>query len=110
MDEQISKADYVITGEGCFDGQSLDGKVVSGVANIALKHQKPVYVLAGCVKMSKEQYLRYGIIDAVACAKNDDVDLAMRNPIEYLVKATRKLFDRNIQLAQDVRISLDNNY
>lgn len=94
LDEKISKADYIITGEGCFDSQSLNGKVVSGVACIASKYRKPVYVLAGGVKIDREQYLKSGIIDAIACAEDGDVDLAMRYPAEYLAKAAKKLFTK----------------
>jgi len=32
---EVSDADWVVTGEGCFDSQSMRGKVVSGVARVA---------------------------------------------------------------------------
>lgn len=42
-------ADVVFTGEGKIDGQSLQGKVVIGVAKRAKQQHVPVYVLAGDV-------------------------------------------------------------
>ena len=43
----IEGADYVYTGEGRIDGQSLRGKVVMGVAREAKKKNVPVIVFAG---------------------------------------------------------------
>ena len=40
-----------MTGEGTLDWQSLRGKVVSGVAAVALAHGRPVVVLAGQVQV-----------------------------------------------------------
>ena len=49
---RIAGADYIITGEGRFDGQSLDGKVVSGVAKRAASVGIPVIIVAGCADKS----------------------------------------------------------
>jgi len=35
LQEVMSDADWVITGEGCYDEQSLRGKVISGVSRVA---------------------------------------------------------------------------
>jgi glycerate kinase len=45
----LAGADAVFTGEGKIDGQSLQGKVVIGVAKRAKRQHVPVYVLAGDV-------------------------------------------------------------
>jgi glycerate kinase len=47
LEERIEACQVVITGEGCFDSQSLQGKVVSGVLKLAQKYQKPLIVIAG---------------------------------------------------------------
>ena len=47
LEEKISSADFVITGEGKLDSQTLSGKVVKGVADLAGKHKKPLVVIAG---------------------------------------------------------------
>ena len=49
-------ADYVVTGEGRLDAQTVMGKAPSGVADIAKQFGKPVLAFAGCVTP-----------DAVAC-------------------------------------------
>ncbi len=55
FDSIISDADYIFTGEGLLDGQSLCGKVVSGVADRALLHEKRVIAIVGGVKDSEVQ-------------------------------------------------------
>lgn len=47
FDELIRDADYVFTGEGRIDGQSLGGKVVIGVARRAKKQSIPVIAVVG---------------------------------------------------------------
>ncbi len=47
LEENIKNCDLVITGEGCFDDQSIQGKVVGGVITLAQKWQRPVIVVTG---------------------------------------------------------------
>lgn len=47
FDELVAQADCVITGEGCFDAQSLHGKVVSGVAARCKAAGVPVVAVVG---------------------------------------------------------------
>ena len=53
--EELATADWVITGEGKFDGQSLSGKVVSGVLKLAKDKQTKVAIIAGQVAISKDE-------------------------------------------------------
>ncbi len=43
----IAAADYVITGEGNLDRQTLEGKVPAGVARIARELGKPIFAIVG---------------------------------------------------------------
>ena len=52
LEASIKKADVVITGEGKLDDQSLKGKVVSGVAALAKKYAKPLFVICGSNTLS----------------------------------------------------------
>ena len=47
FDELIRGADYIFTGEGKLDSQSLRGKVVIGIAQRAKRQQKPVIAIVG---------------------------------------------------------------
>lgn len=50
FDEVVKDADYVFTGEGKIDGQSLGGKVVIGVSKRAKLHATPVIAVVGGVE------------------------------------------------------------
>ena len=62
FDEIVRGARLVITGEGCLDGQSLRGKVVSGVAARARRAGVPVVALVGAVGEGAD-----GIYDLGVC-------------------------------------------
>ena len=74
LNAELKSADWIITGEGCFDRQSLSGKVVSGIAKSASQMHVPVAVLAGQVKVRPKEYKKLGIVTAVPC-KPDDMSL-----------------------------------
>ena len=47
FDSALDEADLIITGEGSFDSQSVNGKALSGIANRAKKRNVPMVVLCG---------------------------------------------------------------
>ena len=49
LEDYVSKADVVVTGEGRLDAQTAMGKAPIGVAKLAKRHGKPVIAFAGCV-------------------------------------------------------------
>ncbi len=63
LEEKIAAADFVVTGEGRFDGQSLDGKLVSGVLSLCRKyHKKPVVVCGQCA-LAPSIWKKAGVAD-----------------------------------------------
>ncbi|WP_051043095.1 glycerate kinase [Nocardiopsis xinjiangensis] len=64
----LSGADLVITGEGRFDRQSLDGKVVDAVRRMTPGHV-PVLVVAGSVAVGPEELEHSGITAALSIAQ-----------------------------------------
>jgi len=62
LDEVLRGADWVITGEGRFDEQSLGGKVFSGVAARAARAGCRVAVLAGSLGMDVERARQVGVV------------------------------------------------
>ena len=63
LEEKITAADFVVTGEGRFDGQSLDGKLVSGVLSLCRKyHKKPVVVCGQCA-LAPSIWKKAGVAD-----------------------------------------------
>jgi glycerate kinase len=91
MDAELANADWVVTGEGRFDTQSLRGKVVSGIARLAAKHGVRVIVLAGSVQVSEEIYRREGIDLALSTMKPGmELNEALASAEELLASAARE--------------------
>jgi glycerate 2-kinase len=92
MDAELADANWVITGEGRFDEQSLHGKVVSGVAKLAAKHGVKIAVLAGSVQISEKIYRREGIEFALSTMKPGmELNKAIEHAKELLASAAREL-------------------
>lgn len=64
--EHIQKADLVITGEGKVDEQTLQGKVVKGLADLCQKNNVPLAVVCGTLMISPEEAQNAGITYAVS--------------------------------------------
>jgi glycerate 2-kinase len=95
LDADLADADWVLTGEGRFDKQSLRGKVVSGIARLAEKHGTKVAVLAGSVQLSEEVYRCEGIELALSTMKPGmELNEALERAEELLASATRELATR----------------
>lgn len=62
FDQMIEDADYIFTGEGKLDSQSLRGKVVIGIAQRAKTQKKPVIAVVGGAEDSQiEQAYEMGV-------------------------------------------------
>lgn len=61
LEARIQSADWVISGEGSLDHQSLDGKLVAGLAALCRKHAKPLVLVVGKNELSESQYRAAGI-------------------------------------------------
>ena len=88
---QLETADWVITGEGSFDRQSLSGKVISGILKLARETNTRVAVIAGQVNIPQDEFKNTGISAAIA-AKPDEMPLAkaLRESRTLLASATKK--------------------
>jgi len=87
--------DWVVTGEGCFDKQSLRGKVLSGITKRAQKYGVNVAVIAGNVRVSESAWRREGIEVALS-AMDPGVELheAMASAERLLALTARQLVAR----------------
>ncbi|WLR51296.1 glycerate kinase [Bacillus tianshenii] len=61
LEEKLSGADFVITGEGRIDHQTIYGKTPIGVAKAAKKYQLPVICIAGSIGDGSEVVYEHGI-------------------------------------------------
>ena len=69
LEEKIAAADHVITGEGCFDGQSLDGKLIWGVLSLCRKYKKKPVVVCGQCSLPATVWKKAGIGDVFALSE-----------------------------------------
>ena len=98
LKNELKSADWVITGEGSFDHQSLYGKVVSGIAALAQQSNTKIAVLAGQVSVPKKEYQKLGIVTAVGCKSGDmSLDYALKNCRTLLCDAARNFAEQNLQ-------------
>lgn len=94
FDEVINECDFVITGEGKFDTQTLEGKVVKGVIDKCEKLNKPLGVVCGDIKLTQEELDRMPtkLIKAIK-SSGMTLDDAMNNAYFHLVKRTEEFIN-----------------
>ncbi len=89
----VKNADLVITGEGSFDSQSVNGKGPGRVAQMAVECGKPVMVAAGRIDTQSRHVLRERGASAVQiAAENEPVDESLRNGPQNLEQAMKEVF------------------
>lgn len=110
LKEALQDADWCLTGEGSFDTQSLDGKVVSGVATSARQAGIPTVVIAGRVKAQPDDYRPHGIRAALAThAPEMPLDEVIRREPE-LLRETAARWLRGLRAGnRDADPALNNN-
>jgi glycerate 2-kinase len=92
LDAELAGADWVVTGEGRFDEQSMRGKVVSGVVRLAAKHGVKVAVLAGSVQVPEDVWRREGIELALPTMGPEmELNEAMASAEKLLASSARQL-------------------
>ena len=90
--ERIADAALVVTGEGRFDWQSLQGKVVTGVAQAAMEVATPSVVIAGQVLIGRRETMSVGLSGAYAVAETPaQVEAAMLDPVATLGARTARV-------------------
>lgn len=93
VEEKIKQADIVITGEGRIDAQTIHGKVPVGIAALAKKYNKPVFVIAGYSDKGADLVYDYGI-DAVISSIVGPMTLqeAINESHRLIEEASERLF------------------
>ncbi|HLX57568.1 MAG TPA: glycerate kinase, partial [Ktedonobacteraceae bacterium] len=91
LEEQISKADLVITAEGQLDSQTAYGKSVGAVAALAKRYALPVLALAGSLGDDYRAVYELGV-DAIAVLPSKPMTLtyAMEHAAQLAADATER--------------------
>ena len=89
LESRIAAADLVITGEGCIDDQTLDGKGPAGVAALARKSGRRVIGFGGSVTAAAESS---GLFDALIPIADRPLAIgdAMSEAASLLERASRR--------------------
>ena len=85
LDAKIAEADFIVTGEGSFDGQSLDGKLISGILTLCKKYKKKPIVVCGQCRLPVSVWKKAGIADVFALSEVEpDVSRSMADAAALL--------------------------
>lgn len=95
FEEEIRDADFVITGEGCIDAQSLMGKVCDGIGLTCKKQNIPCIALSGNIENVPQDIHEKGI-NAVFCIQDAPKSLQeaiqKHKTLELISKKTQEIF------------------
>lgn len=94
FDEKIKDADFILTGEGKSDRQTLMGKVPQGVLNRARRQDIPVHLLSGAIE-DADELTKAGFASVHSINENDNrpLDILMQKDVaaENMKKTTRTI-------------------
>ena len=89
FDNAINGADWIITGEGQLDEQTLSGKTIDGVVKSAKSKNIPVAALCGSVSISVAQQQKFGLNYVTSIVRGiSTLNQAMEQSRDNLVNAT----------------------
>lgn len=100
LEEKIENCDFVITGEGSIDAQSLQGKVPVQVAHLSKKYGKPVYVFVGRQSGSMEKFYENGVTAVFTILRSLKSMDQVLNDAEKNLKCTVENFARVLAVAE----------
>jgi glycerate kinase len=97
FDQKIKNSDWIITGEGKLDHQTLSGKTIQGVLESAKKENIKVATFCGKVEMDKKELKSIGINyadDIMRIAKN--FEDALTNTKTYLKQIINQFLNKEL--------------
>jgi glycerate kinase len=88
LDGCLADADWVFTGEGSVDAQTVLGKTPFGVAQIARRHHAPVVIFAGRVSPDASILLDHGVAELIEITpRGTPIEQALRDGAAALARA-----------------------
>ena len=92
LEEKVQGADYVFTGEGAIDGQTIFGKTPVGVSKVAKKFNIPTIAFGGKVSDDADNLFEEGIIALFSIMRGvESLDDALRNGAHNLEKTVENV-------------------
>jgi glycerate 2-kinase len=97
LEEHVRQADIILTGEGKIDRQTLSGKVVNGVAQLARKHHKRLIVVAGTCELSPQELGLLGVSQTITLLNQGiSEDYAIEHAATLLRERIREAVVQNL--------------
>ncbi|WP_294406695.1 glycerate kinase [uncultured Clostridium sp.] len=92
LEEKVQGADYVFTGEGGIDGQTIFGKTPVGVSKVAKKFNIPTIAFGGRVSDDADNLFEEGIIALFSIMRGvESLDDALKNGAHNLEKTVENV-------------------
>lgn len=87
LENAISSADIVITGEGKTDARSAEGKLPSGIALTCKTYNKPCYIICGCTDGDISTLNEYGVLKVFPSYDKPQKQIEKADAVLHLMKA-----------------------
>tara|TARA_R110000796_G_scaffold252619_1_gene388750 strand:+ start:436 stop:1569 length:1134 start_codon:yes stop_codon:yes gene_type:complete len=88
--------DYIITGEGKIDHQTLNGKLIKGILDIGKKKSIPVLAVCGISELSNEELKTEGFADVLQIHEsNMSISYSMNNASKLIESKVYDYFKKN---------------
>lgn len=95
FENKIKHVDCIITGEGCIDMQSSQGKFISGILEMAKKYNKDCYAIGGIVKSDFNELRMQGWKDVIGTVHEPHSQKNLQeNKVKRLQDAVEKLLEK----------------
>ncbi len=91
LKEHLKNCDLMITGEGCTDGQTLNGKLCSVVAEAAKEANVPVVLLSGAIKGDIQELLNVFDVALSISSGHDSLEKAIGASWDDLLHTTKNI-------------------
>lgn len=92
LEEKIKTSDYVFTGEGSIDGQTIFGKTPVGVSKLGKKYDIPVIAFAGKVEPESSNLYSEGMKSIFSIMRGvESLDDALKNGASNLEKTVESV-------------------
>lgn len=92
LEKQIKEHTVIFTAEGKVDNQTSSGKTPVGIARIAKKYKKPVFVFGGSVTDETKELYRNGISSVIPISRQPvDLNTSFKYAPLWLEKAAEEL-------------------
>lgn len=101
----VKDADYVFTGEGKIDNQSIQGKVISGIAGYTKKYDIPLIAVVGYIGDNFDELYAGGV---TAVFSINTKPLAFNEAIRYSEKNLAITMDNILRIIKSKRVACTN--